>query len=234
MFSVGASPFNSRERAVYGGWLPNPYDKAKQYRDVWGDDPTEYVQDTKWADLASKYAYLPAELDQAALIRAAAKDVLKDVRKAAKKNDKAAIVWLNGYRKAMKNLRSPYIASRLGPDARDAIWAAFQKLDWKDEFDDSQRLWLSLAKHAPYGAAPALPEGTNFGSLPGIDTFVTARSFAKPSKLSADTRRLLALARRGLVSEINPLASVGLSPSATPAGSPGTTGVQDVDMTGRG
>lgn len=215
MFSVGASPFNSRKRAVYGGWAPNPYDTAKAYREFWGGEPEEYVQDVKWADLAQKYAYLPADLDRAKLIREAAKNVLKTVRAKAKQNDQNALYWMARYRKAMKNLRSPFIASRLGTDARDKIWNAFQKLDWSDDFDDSQRLWLAMAKNAPYGAAPALPAGVNFGTLPGIDTFVTKRSFSKPSKLSADTRRLLALARRGLVGEIDPLASVGLSAPPT-------------------
>lgn len=239
MFSVGASPFNSRKRAVYGGWAPNVFPGAAGYSSYWDTRPTQYVQDVKWADLAQKYAYLPGDIDRASLIREAAKGLLKAKRAKAKEGDDAAVLWLDGYRKAMKNLRSPYVASRLSYTNRDKIWKAFQDLDWNDEFTDSQRLWLAMAKNAPYGATPGLPDGVNFGALPGVDTFVTARSYAKPSKLSSDTRKLLALARRGLVSEIDPLASVGLT--NTPAGSPGVNliptqgpaNVEDVDMTGR-
>lgn len=238
MFSVGASPFNSRGRAVYGGWAPNPYTKEKQYRDLWGSEPEEYVQDVKWADLASKYAYLPDEVDQAALIRESAKGVLKQVRAAAKKNDRNAIIWLDRYRKAMKNLRSPFVASRLGYEARGKIWDAFKALPWSNEFSDSQRLWLALAKNAPYGAAPALPDGVNFGTLPDINTFVTSRSFAKPSKLSSQTRKLLALARRGLVSEIDDLRDEGLTAPApaptTPVVVPTPQGPQVVNVPTQG
>lgn len=223
MFSVGASPFNSRKRAVYGGWTPNSLPDTNAYERAWDGSALDYVRDVKWADLAQKYAYLPAELDRATLIRDAAKGVLKLKRDAAKSGDRDAVIWMDGYKKAMKNLRSPYTASRLSYANRDSIWSAFQKLPWDDKFTDSQRLWLAMAKNAPYGAAPGLPAGTNFGTLPGVNTFVTQRSYSRPAKLASDTRKLLALARRGLVSEIDPLASVGLTAPSTPAPSPGVT-----------
>ena len=220
MFSVGASPYNSRKRAVYGGWAPNNLPDADAFGRAWDTAPLDYVQDVKWADLAQKYAYLPAELDRAAIIRDAAKGVLKLKREAAKGGDRDAVIWMDGYKKAMKNLRSPFTASRLSYANRDAIWSAFQKMPWSDKFTDSQRLWLAMAKNAPYGAAPGLPAGTNFGDLPGVNTFVTQRSYSRPAKLGSDTRKMLALARRGLVREFDPLASVGISPAPSANSTP--------------
>lgn len=242
MFSVGASPYNSRRRAVYGGWTPNSLPDADAYGRTWDTKPLDYVQDVKWADLAQKYAYLPGELDRAAIIREAAKGVLKLKREAAKGGDRDAVIWMDGYKKAMKNLRSPYTASRLSYANRDSIWKAFQNMPWDDKFTDSQRLWLAMAKNAPYGAAPGLPAGTDFGTLPGVETFVTKRSYSRPAKLASDTRKMLALARRGLVREYDPLASVGISPppsaNSTPVVVPTNQGpavvnvpnVEDVDM----
>ena len=200
MFSVGASPFNSSSRQLYGGWASNVKadTTVKQAVTGWEADPTAFVQDTKWASMAERYALDPDDRDLAAKIRVYSKGFLSGKRKLAKDGNGAALTWLAGYNGANRLIRSPYKLSSLSPEAKQLVWSRFQGLGWNPKgLADGERMFLQLANRAPFGSAPALPAGLN---VDGLGDFVDAGlNYYKPGKLSAATRRLLGQARRGTV-----------------------------------
>lgn len=200
MFSVGATPFNSRKRQLYGGWASGVNKESTEQAAVkaWEDSPAQFVRDTKWASMAEKYAFDPDDRDNALRIRGFSKGFLSAKRAAAKSGDGAALSWLSGYNSANRLIRSPYKLSSLSPTAKDAIWAKFQGLPWNpDGLADADRMFLQLANRAPFGSAPALPRGVD---VPLMDEFVDEElNYYRPGKLSSGTRRLLGQARRGNV-----------------------------------
>lgn len=207
MFSVGATPFNSRKRQLYGGWASgvNAASTEAAVLKSWEDSPAQFVRDTKWASMAERYAFDPDDRDNAVRIRGFSKGFLSAKRAAAKTGDGAALSWLSGYNSANRLIRSPYKMSSLSPTAKDAIWAKFQGLAWNPQgLADADRMFLQLANRAPFGSAPTLPRGVD---VPLLDEFVDEElNYYRPGKLAPATRRLLGQARRGnvtLTSESN-------------------------------
>lgn len=194
MFSVGARPFNSRRRQLYGGWTSGikANTTETQARARWDALADDFVADTKWASMAEKYALDPATRDIASNIRSFSKGYLAGKRDLYKKGDPSAIVWIRGYNAAQKGIRSKYKLSSLSPGQKDAIWQRFVDMPF-GKLTDEQALYLQMANRAPLMASPKLPL-----DVTGSSNFVLDDpSYALPTKLDVGTRTRLSQARRG-------------------------------------
>ena len=201
MFSVGASPFNSRGRQIYGGWAAaaragmKPEDLQAGYR----GDALNFFKDSKWASMAERYSLNPADRELASLIRKASNGVLKAARQQAKNGDMAAVRWLMAYNSAAGKVRNKYRLSSLSPTQRQAIFNRFASIPWNNTDDgqpDSLRMWFAMANRAPFERIPAIPEG--IGAVPDTANFVLQNpAYALPAKLSATEKLALARARYG-------------------------------------
>ena len=194
MFSVGARPFNSRRRQLYGGWASGIKADTTEAQALarWDRLPDDFVADTKWASMAEKYALDPATRDIASNIRSFSKGYLAGKRELYKKGDPKGVVWIRGYNAAQKGIRSKYKLSSLSPGQKDAIWQRFVDMPF-GKLSDEQALYLQMANRAPLMAKPKLPL-----DVTGSTNFVLDDpSYALPSKLDVATRTRLAQARRG-------------------------------------
>lgn len=198
MFSVGARPFNSRRRQLYGGWAANIDANTDEATALagWDASPAAFVQDTKWASMAERYAFDPDERDLASTIREYSKGYLSGKRTAAKNGDGTAMSWLDRYNKANKVIRSPFKMSSLSASQKDAIWSRFKNMAWNPAgLTNAERMFLQLSNRAPFGRSPTLPEGV---AVPGLTDFVDDDlMYTRPGRLSAAQRRYLGRARRG-------------------------------------
>ncbi len=194
MFSVGARPFNSRRRQLYGGWT-TPLKANTSEADAlarWNGKAADFVADTKWASMAEKYALDPATRDIASNIRALSKGFLAGKRKKFKEGDDAAVMWIRGYNAAQKGIRSKYKLNALTAAQKDAIWDNFVDIPFGN-LSDGNALYLQLANRAPLMAQPKLPI-----EVAGASDFILSDpSYKLPSKLDVTTRTRLANARRG-------------------------------------
>lgn len=150
MFSVSASPFNSRARQLYGGWadVAAPADYRNNYQTLrawYGQNPAAWYRDSKWANMAIKYSPNRADLALAKLIKRAGKDQMERWR--------ADQDWREGYAAALASMRSPVQRRKLTPEEKYRTWATFSQIPFENP-TASARAWLSLATKGPYTSAP--------------------------------------------------------------------------------
>lgn len=168
MFSVGASPYNSRARQlygglaggdavsdVYGGWaLSLPADSrgtADAIRAYYQANPAAYAADAKWASLAGRYSNSRAERNVAKAIREA-------VKRATVKDWKDTVEgWRDAYLTSRRSMKPAAFRRRFTPSAKANIWNAISRMPWGDEASENERMFLSLATRAPYSTAPDVP-----------------------------------------------------------------------------
>lgn len=152
MFSVSASPFNSRSRQLYGGWDPIATAADLQAPDAFYGDvaegPARYYRDRKWANLAVKYAPDEASYRTAKAILDATKNKLKQYR--------TVKAWKDAYAKVLKTRRLPYVKRPMTSAMRDAIWKNFKQIGI-DNVQPVTNEWLALASGGPYSKAPNYP-----------------------------------------------------------------------------
>lgn len=154
MFSVSASPFNSRRRQLYGGWAASAAYNAPSaalYQGVNLAD--DYARDAKYAAMAARFSTDPAVRASARSFRSATKGLLARQRAAAKRGDPTAIAWVKAYNAARAAWASTYTRPPLSPAQKNTIFDAFTQMS--TEPDAAQRAWLSLASRAPYTSTPA-------------------------------------------------------------------------------
>lgn len=155
MFSVTASPFNSPDRALYGGWAfsANARDAADSdalaalYADPENADDAYY--DSKWANLALRYSGNAANRAMAKKIKAAIKGRMKDWRKVQ--------AWADAYNLASAAVRSPFRKSPLKARQKANIWATFAAMN-PANMTPQDKMWLSALNGAPYSSVPVMPQ----------------------------------------------------------------------------
>lgn len=180
MFSVGASPFNSRARQLYGGLvggdaLSDVYggiarnyqgdladsDEMKQY---YTDNPAKYAEDAKWAAMASRFSSERADRLAAKAIRSVMK---REVVKAMKQDED----WKKAYLLSRAGMRSKYFRPRLTPRAKASIWNTVKRIPWNtDRTTDRERLFLAMLSRAPYTSKPSaaiMPDASLLGITSG-------------------------------------------------------------------
>lgn len=150
MFSVGASPFNSRARQLYGGWteIAAPEDYRGNYQTLrawYGQNPAAWYRDSKWANMAIKYSPNRADLALAKIIKKAGKDQMERWR--------ADQDWREGYAAALASMRSPVSRRKLTPEEKFRTWETFKGIPFENP-SASSRAWLSLATKGPYTSPP--------------------------------------------------------------------------------
>lgn len=180
MFSVGASPYNSRARQlygglaggdavsdVYGGWALNiPADSrgtADAIRAYYRGHPAAYAADAKWAALASRYSNERADRELAKAIRAAVK------RTTVKTWKDTVADWRDNYLTSRRSMRPAAFRRRLTPTAKANIWKVISDTPWGNNASENERMFLSLATRAPYSSAPDVP-GMSAAALQGLTT----------------------------------------------------------------
>lgn len=160
MFSVSASPFNSRARSLYGGWTASANASSldeNALRDFYGtaaNAPTMY-QDSKWANIIMRFSRDGNKRLLAKKIKAATKNMLKTWREDA--------AWKKGYRDALKAMRSPYKRMPLSDEQRAAIVSTFESID-DDTKVPGELAWMSALSRAPFVANPMLPGVSTIGN----------------------------------------------------------------------
>ena len=165
MFSVSSSPYNSRSRQlwggdagseVYGGWARNipgaDLATATQIRDYYQANPAEYAADAKWAALAARYSNSRAD-------RIAAKAIRDAVKRETVKNWKTNVEgWRQAYLDSRRGMRPKAFRQRLTPTQKANIWRTVGLIPWNTErTSENDRMFLSLAAHAPFSGAPVVP-----------------------------------------------------------------------------
>lgn len=163
MFSVGASPFNSARRQLYGGWTMDTLDgdavarAAKLTDDAarWARvdalmprAPDVYAA-SKWANLALKLAGDTATRNKAKAIREALKGYVRHKRL-------TDASWKRSYANALKHIRTDYRKPSLSGAQRDLLWRMFQNVPY-GTITDPQRLFVSMLGSAPYTSRPRGP-----------------------------------------------------------------------------
>ena len=180
MFSVGASPYNSRARQlygglaggdavsdVYGGWaLSIP--AASQgtpaaIRAYYQAHPAEYAADAKWAALAGRYSNSRAERNIAKAIR----EAVKRTQVSDWKNTVQG--WRQAYLDSRRAMKPTQFRRRLTPAQKASIWNTVSLMPWGDNASENERMYLSLATRAPYSSAPSVP-GMPGAALDGLTT----------------------------------------------------------------
>lgn len=155
MFSVSASPFNSRPRQLYGGWTLSDIGMGDVFNTrEWNNIAAQYqaapeklYRDSKWASMAMKYSPDPDDARRAKAI----KGILKG-RLATFRQDPA---FKAAYALSLAGRRSPAKKPPLPGASKVALWRKFLDLN-----EDPRRLtaddlvWLSMASKAPFTAAP--------------------------------------------------------------------------------
>ena len=160
MFSVSASPFNSRARSLYGGWTASANASSLDedaLRDFYGtaqNAPTMY-QDSKWANIIMRFSRDGEKRLLAKKIKAATKNMLKTWREDA--------AWKKGYRDALKAMRSPYKRMPLSDRQRAAIVSTFEGIP-DDTKSPGELAWMSALSRAPFVANPQLPGVSPIGN----------------------------------------------------------------------
>ena len=162
MFSVSASPFNSMDRSLYGGWTASPSAVAARdpviLRNFYRLNPSVAYQDSKWASMALKYSTSSADRARAKLIKAAlAKKEVAKIRKDIEG-------WGDAWASAMKHIRSPYARKQMSPRNRQRLFNMFEAWDW-DPIDDTRKATLSYMSAAPYA--------TPIRSIAGVPAMLT-------------------------------------------------------------
>ena len=150
MFSVPASPYNSRARALYGGWAnthAGDADTVDTLRAYYASHPASYYYDSKWATFAQRFAPDVASVKRAKLIKAAGKGMLPVWRQNPN--------WREGYAAALAGKRTTYRRPSFNELQKRRLWNTFQNIPF--ETDAAQNLWLSLATKSPYTSQPAVP-----------------------------------------------------------------------------
>lgn len=168
MFSVGASPYNSRARQlygglaggdavsdVYGGWALNiPADSrgtADAIRTYYQANPAAYAADAKWASLAARYSNSRADRTIAKAIR----DAVKRTNVSNWKNTVEG--WRDAYLTSRRSMKPAAFRRRFTPSAKANIWNTISRMPWGDDASENERMFLSLATRAPYSARPDVP-----------------------------------------------------------------------------
>lgn len=180
MFSVGASPYNSRARQlygglaggdavsdVYGGWALNlpagSRGTADAIRAYYQANPAAYAADAKWAALAGRYSNTRADREIAKAIRAA-------VKRTTVKDWKDTVAdWRENYLTARRSMRPAAFRRRLTPTEKANIWKVISDTPWGVDASENERMFLSLATRAPYSSAPNVP-GMPARALSGLTT----------------------------------------------------------------
>lgn len=169
MFSVGASPYNSRARQlygglaggdalgdVYGGFAANiPYNAATglptgDVEAYYKDNPAEYAQDAKWANLALRFS---DKRTDRILAKAIKEKMKRDVIKALKKDAD----WKKKFLASRALMRPEYFRKHLTADQKGDIWAAIKAMEWGEDASPRDRLFLSMLSRAPYTSTPGVP-----------------------------------------------------------------------------
>lgn len=192
MFSVGASPFNSRARQLYGGLvggdalgdvyggdaLSDVYGGiARNYqgdltdstamKNYYTENPAKYAEDAKWAALASRFSAERADRLAAKAIRSVMK---REVVKAMKQNED----WKKNYLLSRAGMRSKYFRPRLTPRAKASIWNTVKRIPWNTaRTTERERLFLNMLTRAPYTSkpdAPIMPDASLLGITSGAYT----------------------------------------------------------------
>ena len=207
MFSVGASPYNSLGRQIYGGWAATSTaaDTEDTLKTAFEADPVRFFKDAKWASMAEKFSLNPADRELASHIRKGSAGILKKMRQEAAKGNMAAVQWVMGYNSAAGKVRNKYRLSSLSPSQKQTIFNRFtQDVHWTDDaggLGDNYRMWLALANRAPFESMPLLPRG--IGAVPDQAAFVLPNAqYALPAKLTAEEKLALAQARYGKAMEV--------------------------------
>lgn len=180
MFSVGASPYNSRARQlygglaggdavsdVYGGWalsLPaGSRGTADAIRAYYQAHPAEYAADAKWASLAGRYSNTRAD-------RTIAKAIREAVKRTQVKDWKDTVEgWREAYLNSRRSMKPAAFRRRFNPTDKANIWNAVSRMPWGDAASENERMFLSLATRAPYSSAPVVP-GMPDAALTGLTT----------------------------------------------------------------
>lgn len=163
MFSVGASPYNSLDRQLFGGWTTaglNTADFLQAAAQRMDDDRWDAVdrllpsagaayQAAKWANLALKYAGDVNTRQKAKAIREAMKGFVRHKR--ATDPD-----WKKAYATALAHVRSPYHKPSLSSQSRDQLWRMFERLPYA-QITNPGKLFLSMLGDAPYTGRPRGP-----------------------------------------------------------------------------
>lgn len=137
MFSVGATPFNSKARQIYGGWTPaqaagNLYAMRKAY------------------EMQAKYSTDPT-------VAAEAKNWMRSYRLMRKRMPDAVKAALNRSRKALGFQR--YLPKPLTKAQKDKILALWEAVDINDKTPEgSYKRKLFSSTYPPYGALIQYPE----------------------------------------------------------------------------
>lgn len=127
MFSVGASPFNSRSRQLYGGWALDGEGGAGA--NVWGQ---------------KQYYTMSARYNPDADERRAAREWLKAYREAVKNNP--------ARKRAVRRQGKPYwvdaILPAMSPEQKAGIWRAWLATPFSDRKSD--QITSRMLRKAPY------------------------------------------------------------------------------------
>lgn len=153
MFSVSASPFNSRARQLYGGWAGVAAPEASRgsyqaLRQYYSTHPNSWYRDSKWASMAIKYSPYRNDLSLAKLIKKAGKDQMETWR--------GNSAWREGYAAAMANMRSPVQRRKMNDTEKLRTWLTFTQRVPYTRPTAAGRTWLSLATKGPYTSPPAV------------------------------------------------------------------------------
>lgn len=182
MFSVGASPYNSRARQLYGGLaggdaiddvyggdaigdvyggfaatIPHSAETGLPEGDVvayYRDNPANYAQDAKWANLALRFS--PNRLERI-LAKAIKEKMKRDQIKTLKQNAD----WKKKFLAARALMRPTYFRKHLDGDQKGDIWAAIDAMKWGKRASDRDKLYLSMLSRAPYTSPPGVPAALN-------------------------------------------------------------------------
>lgn len=191
MFSVGATPFNSRRRQLYGGWA-NVYAPAnstvESLKAYYADNPSAFAYDSKWANMALKYSDDRADIEKARLIKKASYQMLKEWRKIPG--------WGDSYNVVQARFRTAARKPPLSTGKRKAAWLTFRDYIPQEDLSEAQAQWLSFAGNAPYTSVPT----TTVAGLSPADLDMFA---AGPTALPGTTRYIApARGEQGYVSPL--------------------------------
>lgn len=164
MFSVGASPYNSMGRQLYGGWTsPGNADLWTQIAGTADDvgrealidqnfNAAEIFQASKWANLAARLSTDPGERAMARVIKRALKGYVG-------KSRRESPAFRAAYAAALANVRSPWRKPPLPRTSRATLWNFFKQIPWEG-ITGPQKAFISMASKAPYTVAPrsSLPD----------------------------------------------------------------------------
>ena len=180
MFSVGASPYNSRARQlygglaggdavgdVYGGWALSLPEGSRgtpaAIRAYYAEHPAQYAADAKWAALAGRYSNSRADRNVAKAIREAVKRTQVKAWKDASED------WRTAYLTSRRSMRPSAFRRRFTPTTKANIWNVVSRMPWGSDASENERMFLSLATRAPYSSAPTVP-GMPAAALDGLTT----------------------------------------------------------------